>query len=64
LLKPGHRPANPPLNIIYTGDPVSIELRFKDPCKFATKTKTIVLDDLPHQKHKGRLTYKLPFADF
>jgi hypothetical protein len=64
LLKPGHRPANPPLNVIYTADPISIELRFKDPCKFDTKTKTVVLDDLPHQKHKGRFTYKLAYADF
>jgi hypothetical protein len=64
LLKPGHRPANPPLNVIYTADPVSIELRFKDPCKFDTKTKTIVLDDLPHHKTRGRLRYTLAYANF
>lgn len=64
LLKPGHRPANPQLNVIYTADPISVELRFKDPCKFDTKTKTIVLDSLPHQKTKGRVRYKLAYADF
>jgi hypothetical protein len=64
LLKPGHRPVNASLNVIYTADPISIELRFKDPCKFATKTKSVVLDDLPHQKKEGRITYTLAYADF
>jgi hypothetical protein len=64
LLKPGHRPANPSLNVIYSADPVAIELRIKDPCKFATKTKMVVLDALPHQKTKGRVRYKLAYADF
>jgi hypothetical protein len=64
LLMPGHRPENAPLNVIYTADPVSIGLRFKEPCKVNTKTKTVVLDDLPQQKKKGRITYTLPYADF
>ena len=63
LLKPGHRPANPPLNVIYTADPISIELRLKDPCKFDIKTKTVVLDELPSHKTKGRITYTLAYAD-
>ncbi len=43
LLKSGHRPMKPEPNVIYTGDPVSIELKLKDPCKPNTKMTTIVL---------------------
>lgn len=64
LLQPGHRPPNAPQNVIYTADPISIELRFKDPCKYDTKTKTIVLDNLPQQKKQRRITYTLAYADF
>jgi len=61
ILKPGHSPATSEPNVIYTSDPVSIELKFKDPCKIDTKKTTIVLDDLPHHKTKGRVTYILKY---
>jgi hypothetical protein len=64
LLKPGHRTPNAPKDFIYTGDPVSIELKFKDPCKVDTKTKTVTLDALPQKKHNGRVTYELAYTDF
>jgi hypothetical protein len=65
LLKPGHRPDKPDINAIYTADPVSIELRFKDPCKSEAKKLTVVLDDLPHTKIKGgRVRYTVRFDQF
>jgi hypothetical protein len=64
LLKAGHRPATLEPNVIYTGDPISIELKLKDPCKADTKTRAIVLDDLPHHKTKGRVTYTLQYDQF
>ena len=64
MLKPGHSPATSEPNVIYTSDPVSIELKFKDPCKIDTKKTTIVLDDLPHHKTKGRVTYILKYDQF
>lgn len=66
LLAPGHRPTgNPDPNLIYTADPVSIDLKVKDPCRVNTKTLTVVLDDLPHQKIKGgRVRYTVQFDQF
>ncbi len=64
LLKAGHRPATLEPNVIYTGDPISIELKLKDPCKADTKKTTIVLDDLPHHKTKGRVIYTLQYDQF
>ena len=65
LLKPGHRPDKPDLNAIYTADPVSIELKFKDPCKLETKKLTVALDDLPHTKITGgRVRYTVQFDQF
>jgi hypothetical protein len=65
LLKSGHRPAEKPdVNAIYTADPVTIELKFKDPCKIETKKLTAVLDDLPHERKSGRVRYTLKFDQF
>jgi hypothetical protein len=61
LLRPGHRPAQPELNAIYTADPVSIELRLKGPCQMEVKKTTVVLDDLPHHKAKGHIRYVLQY---
>jgi hypothetical protein len=65
-LRSGHRPEKQPdLNAIYTADPVSIELKFKDPCKLGTKTLTVVPDDLPQEKIAGgRVRYTVKFDQF
>jgi len=64
LLKAGHSPATPEPNVIYTADSISIQLSLKDPCKIDTRNTTVVLDDLPHRKNKGRVSYVLHYDQF
>lgn len=64
ILKPGHSPSNPEPNVIYTADPVLIELRFKDPCGAGTRQTALVLDDVPHHKTNGKVTYVVKYEQF